>query len=225
MSGQAPGRSLAAVLWDMDGTLIDSEPIWIESQSRLVAEHGGVWTEEDALALVGIDMDATVVALQRAGVRLSAVEIDERLTNEVLAMLRTALDWRPGARELVQALYDAAIPQAIVTTSPRTMATIVADALPEGAIGVIVAGEDVDRGKPHPDPYLRAASHFEVDPARCVVIEDSPTGLAAAIAAGAVAVGVENGVPLIDSAQWIRLESLAGASVDLLRGFVARRGR
>lgn len=208
----------AAVLWDMDGTLIDSEPEWISAQERLVAEHSGVWTSADGLALVGTDMVVTAVALQAAGVLLPAAEIIERLTAEVTAALGDRVDWRPGARDLVAELRMAAIPQAIVTTSPRSMAEVVAAGLPAGSIQVIVAGEDVRNGKPHPEPYLLAARRLGVSPSECVAIEDSPTGLSAAIAAGTRAIGVPNDAALEHSGPWTRVDSLSGVGLaDLAR--------
>lgn len=213
---------LAAVLWDMDGTLIDSEPIWMDAQAQLVAEHGGSWTGDDALRLVGSDMDATAAALQSAGVPLSADEITARLSRDVMAVLEEAIEWRPGAADLVGALRDVGVRQAIVTTSPRFMARVVADALPFGTFDVIVTGDDVDRGKPHPTPYLLAAEHFGALPSHCVAIEDSTTGLASAIAAGTVAVGVEKDAPLTASPRWMRLTTLRGVTVADLRGFVSR---
>jgi HAD superfamily hydrolase (TIGR01509 family) len=207
-----------AVLWDMDGTLIDSEPEWISAQERLVAEHSGVWTFADGLALVGTDMAVTAVALQTAGVLLPAAEIIERLTAEVTAALGRSVDWRPGARELVAELCASAVPQAIVTTSPRSMAEVVAAALPAGSIQVIVAGEDVRNGKPHPEPYLLAARRLGVAPSECVAIEDSPTGLSAAIAAGTTAIGVPHDTTLDHSGRWTRVDSLSGMSLpDLAR--------
>lgn len=209
------GQPLAAVLWDMDGTLVDSEPIWIRAQQRLVAEHGGSWTFEEGLTLVGTDMDVTAQAIQAAGVRLPAERIIRRLTDEVTAELGREVAWRPGAFELVSALQEAGIPQAIVTTSPLAMTRLVADALPPGAVHTIVAGEHVQNGKPDPEPYLTAARNLGVEPASCIAIEDSPTGLAAAIAAGTVPIGVPNDADLDGLAPgWTRLDSLAGVGVD-----------
>lgn len=213
-------QTLAAVLWDMDGTLVDSEPKWMESQARLVAEFGGVWTRKDGLSLVGTDMVVTAEALQRAGVQLSAEEIILRLTEEVTQSLGRDVTWRPGAYELVGAIMEAGIPQAIVTTSPRFMTQVVADSLPKGAITVIVAGEDVRHCKPHPEPYLLAMVTLGVTPGYCVAIEDSPTGLAAAIAAGVVAMGVPHDAVLDHSGRWVRFDSLSGVTVPDLVGLV-----
>lgn len=209
--------AIEAVLWDMDGTLIDSEPTWIQAQRDLVEDHHGTWTYADGLSLVGTDMEVTAKALQDAGVRLPAADIIGRLTDEVIASLARDVAWRPGARELVSAIQVAGIPQAIVTTSSLSMATIVAQALPHGAISLIIPGEQVEHGKPHPEPYLSAASQLGADPRRCVAIEDSPTGLAAAIAADTIAIGVPHDALLQNAGRWTRLDTLAGVTLDDLR--------
>jgi haloacid dehalogenase superfamily, subfamily IA, variant 3 with third motif having DD or ED len=208
----------------MDGTLIDSEPTWIESQIALVAEHGGSWSYSDGLTLVGADMEATAQRLQARGVQLPATAIIGRLTREVTESLRRGTKWRPGARELVEALRDRGTPQAIVTTSPLSMAKVIADALPVGAVTTIVAGEHVSRGKPDPEPYLLAAQALGVEIRGCIAIEDSPTGLTAAITAGTIAIGVPHDAALQNAGRWTRLRSLAGVTVTDLERLVARRG-
>lgn len=204
---------IAAVLWDMDGTLIDSEPAWIEAQMRMVAEFGGTWTHDDGLTLVGADMHDTAVAMHQAGVDLPEAVIIERLHDEVVATLRAGIIWRPGARELVQAIDDAGLPQAIVTTSSLAMTQIIADALPATAIRTIVSGEQVTHGKPHPEPYLVAARRLGVDIKKCVAIEDSPTGLTAALAAHAIAIGVPHDAALTLPGRWTRLDTLSGLTL------------
>lgn len=217
-------HGIAAVLWDMDGTLIDSEPRWIQAQLELVAEHGGTWSYRDGLTLVGTDMVVTAERLQASGVQLPAADIIDRLTREVTASLADGVAWRPGARELVGELRDQGVPQAIVTTSALSMTQVVADALPEGAIKALVTGEQVLRGKPDPEPYLVAARTLGVEPGRCVAIEDSPTGLTAAIAAGTIAIGIPHDAILDAAGSWTRLDTLAGVTVaDLVLIAEARR--
>ncbi|MEU1970761.1 HAD family phosphatase [Microbacterium sp. NPDC019599] len=217
-------RFPAAVLWDMDGTLIDSEPSWIRSQLRLVAEHDGVWTWENGLGLIGADMEATAQAMHDAGVLLGDDEIIDRLTREVCADLTDLIEWRPGAYELVGELAALEIPQAIVTTSPRDMALIIAAKLPVDAIRLIVAGEDVAHGKPHPDPYQTAARRLGVDAARCVAIEDSPTGLASAVAAGTIAIAVPHDAAIPDDPRYDILSTLSGLTAKDLGLLASTRG-
>ena len=208
---------LAAVLWDMDGTLIDSEPIWIAQQLALAEQHGGTWSHEQGLALVGADMHDTAVAMQAAGVEMEAADLVAALERAVIESLRVEMPWRPGVRELLAELAREGIPCAIATTSSHEMAALVAAAAPDGAISVVVGSEDVARTKPSPEPYLRAAELLGVRAPDCVAVEDSPNGLAAAIASGATAIAVPNDAVLPESGDFLLWPTLAGRTVDDLR--------
>lgn len=205
-----------AVLWDMDGTLIDSEPAWIEAQTRLVIEHGGSWSHADGLELVGSDMELTAAHMRAAGVRLGGDAIIDRLTTEVTEAFGRGISWRPGAVDLVTTLHGAGIPQAIVTTSPRSMAAAVAASLPVHAIALIIGGEDVTEGKPSPEPYLKAARQLGTRPERCIAVEDSPFGLQSAVSAGTIALGVKHDCELTLPTGWTPLETLQGLTLDRL---------
>jgi HAD superfamily hydrolase (TIGR01509 family) len=207
----------AAVLWDMDGTLVDTEPIWQRSQVELTARHGATWTHEDGLALVGSGLERSGEILRDRGVDMGVEEIIQWMTNYVLDHLQGGeLPWRPGARELVEGLHARGIPTALVTMSRRNMALAAADALGDRGFRIVVAGDDVEHAKPHPEAYLSAAAQLGVDPRACIALEDSPTGLAAAVASGAVAFGVEHIVPLAEDAGDVRLTTLEGVDVDRL---------
>jgi HAD superfamily hydrolase (TIGR01509 family) len=187
----------AAVLWDMDGTLVDTEPYWMACERELVDAFGGTWSQEDAHSIIGFDLlDAAVVLRDRGGVDLDPHEIVERMLDGVIARVHEKVPWRPGARRLLSELNDLAVPCALVTMSWRRLVdAVVAELAPIG-FQVIVAGDDVRHGKPHPEPYLLAAERLGVDPTECVAIEDSPTGVASAGAAGCVVVAVPNIVPI-----------------------------
>lgn len=181
----------------MDGTLVDTEPYWMAAETALVASFGGTWTHEDALQLVGNGLIDSAVILQAAGVRMTAEEIIDRLTDDVRSALTTqGVPFRPGAQELLKDLRAAGIRTALVTMSLRRMALGVVDLLDFEAFDLVVAGDDVENPKPHPEPYLTAAEQLGIDIADAVVIEDSPTGLRAGLASGAVALGVPHIVPL-----------------------------
>jgi HAD superfamily hydrolase (TIGR01509 family) len=139
----------------------------------------------------------------------------------VVARISTRIPWTPGARELLDALRQAGIPVALVTMSYRRLADAVITGLPEGTFGAVVTGDVVREGKPHPEPYLRAAAQLGVDPARCVAIEDSPTGVASAEAAGCVTVVVEGVVAVAQAPGRTIVSSLAALSVDDLEHMVA----
>ncbi|MFJ6531403.1 HAD family hydrolase [Microbacterium sp. NPDC091662] len=190
-------RKPSAVLWDMDGTLVDTEPYWMAAETALVEAFGGSWTHEDALQLVGSGLIDSAVILQNAGVAMEAEAIVSHLTDVVQESLRTqGVPFRPGARELLRDLREAGIPTGLVTMSLRRMALNVVDLIDFEAFDIVVAGDDVDNPKPHPEPYLQAAALLDVDIAEVIVIEDSPTGVRAGLASGALTLAVPHIVPL-----------------------------
>ena len=173
------------VLWDMDGTLIDTEPYWIEAENDLIESHGGTWSDAQAFQLVG---NALIVSgriiKEQTGIPLTPEEIVDALLERVVVKLREHVPWRPGARELLLAARDAGLPCALVTMSYESFARVLVDSLPAGTFEVVVTGDMVEHGKPHPEPYLRAAHNLALAPEQCVAIEDSATGVRSAVAAG-----------------------------------------
>lgn len=204
-------RQPAAVLWDMDGTLVDTEPYWIAAEYALVAEHGGTWTDDDAHALVGSALlTAAAYIRERGGVDLEPEEIVQWMLERVIAGVREHTPWQPGARELLAGLAGARIPCALVTMSYASLASAVVDQLPEGTFAAVVTGDQVTHGKPHPEPYLLAAQQLGVDPEHCVAIEDSPTGVASAEAAGCVTIAVPHVAEVEAVPGRIMVDTLAG---------------
>ncbi|ABS03329.1 HAD family hydrolase [Kineococcus radiotolerans] len=215
-----PPTPPAAVLWDMDGTLVDTEPHWIAAETALLGRYGASWTHEQALSLVGnaLPESGRVLAAHleaETGVRLDPAAVVAELVEAVVAQVSAAVVWRPGAVELLEALAGAGVPCALVTMSYRSLAETVARVLP-GAFAVVVAGDEVERGKPAPDPYLRAAELLGVDPARCVVLEDSPTGIASGEAAGCRVVACPHMVPIPPAPGRSRVASLAEVDLAVL---------
>jgi HAD superfamily hydrolase (TIGR01509 family) len=201
----------------MDGTLVDTEPLWQDSQMQLTAEYGATWTRDDGLQLVGSGLEYSGELLRGRGVDLGVEEIIEYMTSYVVERLESGeLPWRPGARELVEELHDRGIPTALVTMSRRRMAMTAADALGSRGFRVVVAGDDVEHAKPHPEAYLAAATALGVEIADCIAIEDSTTGLASAIASGAVTIGVEHLVSLAGMDGDLHLDTLRDVDVDRL---------
>ena len=193
MEGALP----AAVLWDMDGTLVDTEPYWIEEETLLVTEYGGTWTEADAHSLVGNELITSANYIRDVGgVPLPAEEIIDRLLERIIVRVHEHMPWRPGARELLAELQVRQVPCALVTMSYQSLAQAVLAALPAGTFRTVVAGDDVTHGKPHPEPYLLAADRLGLAPAQCVAIEDSLTGVTSAEAAGVPVLAVEHLVPI-----------------------------
>ncbi|MET4223812.1 HAD family hydrolase [Oerskovia enterophila] len=210
-----------AVLWDMDGTLVDTEPCWIAAEQELVEAHGGTWSHEQAMLLFGTPLSVAAEALQGAGVDLSSGQIVDFLISRVIEQVAVEVPWQPGARELLAELCERGVPCALVTMSYRALAEKVVAMSPPDAFGVLVCGDEVTNNKPHPEPYLLAAQRLGVDVTRCVAIEDSPTGIASARAAGAATLGVEAVVPVPVLPGLSRTPSLALVDVDMLSRILA----
>lgn len=208
----------AAVLWDMDGTLVDTEPYWIEVESELVEAHGGTWTHADAMHLVGNDLiESGRYLREHGGVDLEPAEIVELLLDGVMTHIEREVPWRPGALDLLADLQAHGVPCALVTMSYRRFAQPVLEALPAGTFQVVVTGDAVTQGKPHPEPYLKAAALLGVSPADALAIEDSNTGARSAEAAGCTVLVVPNHVPVLEGDSRVFADELPGSWAGLGR--------
>ncbi len=218
----------SAVLWDMDGTLVDTEPAWMQAEADLVTEHGLTWTAADSARMIGLPLLAAADVLIAHGVDAPAEAIVERLLGQVVAQVRAEVPWQPGALELLAALAEAGVPCALVTMSYRALTDAVLAGAPDGAFAVVVPGDEVTHGKPHPEPYLIAAARLGVDVRACVALEDSPPGIGSALASGARTIGIKHivdvpprpGLSRVGSLEQVDLGVLArvvaGETVDLL---------
>lgn len=206
-----------AVFWDMDGTLIDTEPYWIEAEHSLVDEFGGTWSDEFATQLVGNSLEVSAQFIRdHSPVTLPDRELIEELLARVIVQVREHVPWRPGALELLDALGQAGVPCALVTMSWRSLVEEVLVHIPDG-FAAVVTGDEVEHGKPHPEPYAAAAAMLGVDVARSVAIEDSPTGVRSALAAGVPTLAVPHVVPVPRLAGSVQIPSLVGVTpADLL---------
>jgi HAD superfamily hydrolase (TIGR01509 family) len=210
----------------MDGTLVDTEPYWIDVEFALVAEHGGTWSRDHALNLVGSDLLASGAYIrEHGGVDLEPAQIVERLLDGVIARIQERVPWRPGAVELLAHLQAVGVPCALVTMSYQRFVAPVLAALPEGSFGAVVTGDGVTVGKPHPEPYLTAASLLDVDPGACIAIEDSNTGATSAESAGCTVLVVPNHVPVLEGERRVFLDSLVGVDLSRLRDIVGHVNR
>jgi HAD superfamily hydrolase (TIGR01509 family) len=215
-----PNLQPAAVLWDMDGTLIDSEHYWMNSEQELAKSAGAVWTAEDGMNLIGMSLyESTRVIKQKLGLSEEPEQIIENLTDSVISQLGSPMPWRPGAIELLLELKSRGIKCALVTMSMRRMALAVAERAGDSIFDIVVAGDDVVHGKPHPEAYLKAAELLGVDIRDCIAFEDSVTGLRSAEASEAIAVGVPNIVQLEQKPGRHIWQSLEGVTVDNLIDF------
>jgi HAD superfamily hydrolase (TIGR01509 family) len=217
-----------AVLWDMDGTLVDTEPYWIAAEHAIVEAAGGEWREEYALELVGKDLMVSAELIRaNSPVEDEPVVIVEKLLARVVEQVREHVPWRPGARELLAECRGAGIHSALVTMSWRSLADAVVEALPEGTFDLVITGDEVEHGKPHPEPYAAALRGLGVGADECGAIEDSPTGVRSAVAAGVPTLAVPHVVPVPEMAGAVQHDSLVGMTVtglgQVLDGVLSRR--
>jgi HAD superfamily hydrolase (TIGR01509 family) len=184
---------IEAVVFDLDGVLLDSEQRWNEAKEALVRESGGRWREEAPVAMMGMSSPEWSRYLREdLGVPLSREEINREIVRRMEDRFRDALPLLPGAGEAVRALA-ARWPLGLASSSNRELIDLFLSLSGFGdAFRVTVSSEEVARGKPAPDVYLEAASQLGLDAARCVAIEDSSNGIRAGAAAGMAVIAVPN---------------------------------
>jgi HAD superfamily hydrolase (TIGR01509 family) len=210
------------VLFDMDGLLVDTEPLWLETETDVMARLGAPWTKEDQKHLLGGSMEHTVGhLLARATRPVPPEEVAQWMMD---GMLKRAAEGRvviqPGARELLDQVAAAGLRYALVTGSQRPFVDAVL-ASTGFVFPVTVTGDDVARPKPDPEPYRLAAKLLDADPGNCVALEDSPNGVASATAAGCLVVAVPS-LLLVPPAQGrLVARSLTEVTVATLRALAA----
>ncbi|QKW36490.1 HAD family phosphatase [Actinomadura sp. NAK00032] len=213
---------LQAVMFDMDGLLIDSEHVWLEVETEVMAWLGGEWTPAHQERLVGGSIAIAVdYMLELTGASADPAEIARRMLDGMTERLTACVPMMPGAKELLAAVRAAGVPAALVSSSHRRLIEPVLDAIGREHFALSVAGDEVSRTKPDPEPYLTAAARLGADPARCVVLEDSPNGVAAGEAAGCATVAVPGVLPIPPAPGRTVVASLREVDVDLLRALAA----
>ncbi|NUP50855.1 MAG: HAD family phosphatase, partial [Catenulispora sp.] len=181
----------AAVLFDMDGLLIDSEPTWFQAEVDLLAGYGHTLGPEHYPKVLGKPLEvSTAYLLELTGHPVGAAEFADGIERAMIERLRDGVPMMPGAKELLVGLEGAGVPLGLVSASSRRIVEACLPAIGVDHFRVVVSGDDVVLGKPNPEPYLRAAAALGVDAVECVVLEDSPTGAAAGYAAGCRVVAV-----------------------------------
>jgi HAD superfamily hydrolase (TIGR01509 family) len=220
---QPAGTALAAVLFDMDGTLVDSEKVWDVGLAELASRYGGTLSAPARAAMVGTSMSRSMTILHTDIGQPWRSEADSVrwLEQRVFELFGDGLSWRPGARELLTAVTAAGIPAALVTATRRHLVEVALETIGRAHFAAVVCGDEVDQTKPHPKPYLTAAALLGVPIERCVAIEDSPTGVASALAAGARVIAVPCEVDLSHIGGVHLVDSLTAVDVDYLRRLAA----
>nr|WP_325600307.1 HAD family phosphatase [Nocardioides sp.]HXH78142.1 HAD family phosphatase [Nocardioides sp.] len=199
------------MLWDMDGTLVDTEPYWIETEYAMAEKYGGTWSEEHALNLVGNDLlESGNYIRVHMDIDRTPQQIVDELLDGVVARVQQSVPWRPGALELLADLRANNVPCALVTMSWQRFVEPILAHLSADSFGSIVTGDRVEFGKPHPEPYLTAAAALGVAPEDCVAIEDSNTGAKSGVAAGCLVLCVPHHVPILAGERRVFRDTLLG---------------
>ncbi len=213
---------LKAILWDHDGTLVETEPYWIEAELELTAKFDVTWTEEDALNCVGNPMLETGRLLQEAGVPMEPQEIVDWLVDRVDQLMdEKGILWMPGVQELFTECVEQNIPCAIVSNAWRKVVEKTAAGLPEGVVKYILTGDEMIVAKPDPWPFAHAAEVLGVEPENCIVIEDSLPGTLSAEAAGMPVLVVRGHAPVPPGKNRSRVVDLSDITLDRLRDIVS----
>lgn len=227
-----PHPALQAVLFDMDGTLVETEQCWGEAMFTLARRLGGRMSDEARERTVGTTVRTSMGILYAdLGIRRSDEDLraDARwVEDEAARLMADGVTWRPGARELIAAVRDAGLATALVTTTPRRVADLVLARIGEIAPGIpsfdiTVCGDEVPARKPDPAPYRQAMAALGVDAAQCVVVEDSQAGVSAGLAAGAAVLAVPALQPVEPAPGLVLRDSLTGVGVQTLAGVLAGR--
>ena len=209
-----------AVLFDMDGLFIDSEPDWHDAESSIMKSNGYDWAPQDQLQCLGGPLTRVTEYMSKClEGRKSPDQLGKLIVDEMVRRLSGQVAKMPGAVEFSRKVADANIPQALVSASPRVIVDAVLTGMTEKYFAKSVASGDIERTKPFPDPYLHAAKLLGVDIQKCIIFEDSPTGLTAARASGAFVVGIPHYVVVEEDARLKIIKSFSDIGLEDLESW------
>jgi HAD superfamily hydrolase (TIGR01509 family) len=219
-------RSIKAVLFDMDGLLVDSEPLWTIGEIELADHLGGTWSDELKAAIIGTRLDTAIrTILEWYGVPQDPSDVDSAmgfLLDRMVELYHDQLPVMPGALELIDALRAAGVATGLVSSSYRVLVDAVLDGVGRDRFDVTLAGDEVAHGKPDPEPYLTACERLGILPAEAVVLEDAMSGVTSAEAAGCKVVAVPWIAPIPPAPNRVVVGSLKELSVDRLLSLTDR---
>ena len=202
----------------MDGTLVDSEPLWTVAMDRVAAQLGGAMSEELRTATTGLSIPESVtMLLADLGSDHPHPEAMEMLLAGAASVFAEDLLWQPGAEELIDAIRDAGLRTALVTNSPRSLVDVALKLLGDHRFDATICGDEVTEGKPAPEPYLQAMTALGLTAEQCLAVEDSPSGTTAAVAAGIPVLVVPSEVEVPEGPGRIFAATLLGATVQELQ--------
>lgn len=213
-------RNFEAVFFDMDGTFVNSEPHWLAAETSLMAEYGHEWTQEDQRYCLGGPLSKVGQYMYELAGKVESPEFfHHELVRRTVEHFQSHIEYMPGALELLLQLKKEGIPVGLVTASPSSMMSATLSRLPEEYFDVAVSGDDVKVTKPDPEGYILAAERLGVDISHSIILEDSLTGISAAVSSGAFVVAVPMMVTVTEKPRQKIVHSLVDVSVDTLEDF------
>lgn len=208
----------AAILFDMDGLFINSEPDWHAAETEMMRGYGYDWQPSDQLQCLGGPLSRVTEYMSKClNGEISAQTLADEIINQMQIRLGTETTYMPGAIEFSKLVSDSGIPQALVSASPRTLVDAVVANLSQNYFKETVAAGDIARTKPFPDPYLHAAKLLDVEISECLIFEDSQTGISAATASGAFVVAIPHFIEVNATERLKKIESFVGLTLEDLR--------
>ena len=204
-----------AILFDMDGLFIDSEPDWHAAETEMMRSYGYNWQPSDQLQCLGGPLSRVTEYMSNClNGKVEPEVLAKVIIDEMQRRLGSATSYMPGSIEFSKMIWQAQIPQALVSASPRTLVDAVISNLSQNYFKETVAAGDIARTKPFPDPYLHAAKLLGVDISNCLIFEDSQTGITAATASGAFVVAIPHFIEVAESERLKRKDSFLGLTLQ-----------
>lgn len=207
-----------AVLWDMDGTLINTEKLWTLALDDFASQLGYCITYDERRDILGATSEDAIAYIHRRvgypDTALNRSESKNFLHTRMMALLEDGISWRPGAESILLMLRSAKIPMGLVTNTDRTLTDFILDRIGHDVFNVTICGDEIAQAKPSGAPYLAAASALNILPDHCLVLEDSLIGVQAGSNAGCRVIGIPSEMPLPPSAHWESIPSLNGLALD-----------
>lgn len=205
---------ISALLVDMDGTLVETESRWFQAETAVMQQLGAAWSPADQAALVGGPLNRALEYMSERAGGVPVDQIEDLLLDTMVALLEAEpVHWQPGAAAIVDQANAAGIPVALVSASTRRLVDAVLGHIGDHHFETTVAGDETPFTKPHPEPYLTAASRLSADPTAAVVLEDSPTGVQAGLASGAFVIAIPHIAPVQPAARLRIVDTLDGITL------------
>jgi HAD superfamily hydrolase (TIGR01509 family) len=208
----------SAVLFDMDGTFVDTEPMWLVSETELMARYNYEWTSKDQAHCLGGPLDRVGrYMFDLAGGVQSPEYFTDTLISLTQSHLKDGAAFMEGAQELMALFEEMGLPMALVSASPRVLVDAVLENLETHHFAISISSDDVEKVKPNPEGYLAAAQHLGVAIEECLILEDSKTGVAAASASGGLVIAIPHLVPILEGERVRIASSLSDLSLQKLQ--------